>query len=52
MGGVGEISSPGDSSREGVRDLAVNAGGDIAMGGESPATGSFSDWFIVRYCGN
>ncbi len=51
MGGVGELSSPGEG-QEGVRDLAVNAAGDIAMGGENPATGVFSDWFLVRYCGN
>ena len=50
VGGVGELSSPG-AGQEGVRDLAVNAAGDIAMGGESPATGVFSDWFLIRYCG-
>ena len=48
VGGVGELSSPGVGG-EGVRGLAVNAAGDIAMGGENPSTGGVSDWFVIRY---
>ncbi len=51
IGGVGEVSSPGDNSQDGVRDMAVDSNGNIALGGENPGTGSSSDWYVIRYCG-
>ena len=52
VGGVGETTPPGVDGKTGVRDIAVDSDGNIALGGENPGTGTFSDWFLARYCGD
>jgi len=54
VSGQSDLSTPGDGRVDGVRDMVVDASGNITLAGESFLSGTTNavDWLLARYCGN